>query len=107
MFGWFKDSPFGVSAYIGVHENLSLRFNYANYEHNADVLRDPFIENETAWMGRVSDFGGALQYFPRSVWSGLSLELGVLHRAQDTSERNSNNSPYIRDIKSSRYAAHD
>lgn len=103
-FMWSEARSIGVSAYIAVREKLSIRLNVASYEPFDNPI-DAVRESEIGYGGRFTDIGAGLQYFPRSVWSGPSIELGVFHRAQETRRTDEMDSPAILETKATGYAA--
>ncbi len=65
---------------MGFERHHAIRVNFASYKE----LGHP--EGATSFGGSVTDFSAGWGYYPRSLWSGLSLELGALVRVRDHRE---------------------
>ncbi len=102
-FMWPLTKSVGVSGYVAIHAHQSVRINVASYDylHLSEVLAD----GEGAPHGRTTDVGVSWQYFPRSVWNGFVVELGVMRRAQDTRDYDEDEVPTITDTNATGYAA--
>lgn len=99
---WLRTPSVGVSAYAGITPHQAIRANVARYTFSAEIgsgspsdreLSDWFFA-DGAFSGGNTDMGLGWMYFPRRLWSGPSLEAGVLRRARanylwrDTDEPN-------------------
>lgn len=86
---WSNSNAFGISAYLGIGEHHAIRGNVASYKYRSSDVGNVISAaaggdgDEASYGGDTSDVGIAWVYYPRSMWSGLSLELGVLRRALD------------------------
>jgi hypothetical protein len=81
--GWLIGS-LGGSAYVRIGDHVALRGNLATYQNSPpggilSVLSDV----GAAYGGRVLDVGVAAVWYPRRVWDGFLLEVGVLRRERD------------------------
>lgn len=61
-------------------------------------------ESETSFKGSITDFSAGWGYYPRSLWSGLSLELGALVRVRDHQENHPFGDPETLDTDSTTVA---
>lgn len=105
---------FGLSAYAGVTSHHAIRVNFARYQFVGNwakklayALVAPEGEGESD-EGRVTDVGASWMYFPRRLWSGPSLEAGLLFRRYDTyvvDEYPADGEPEIIGTNTSTYAA--
>jgi hypothetical protein len=86
--GW-DGSAVAASAYLGVARHHALRLNVARYAHRANIageliaIADGGDGDEAYRIGSTFDIGIGYQYFPRRIYDGLSLEVGVLVRSVD------------------------
>jgi hypothetical protein len=86
---WPDNVSFGGSLYVGIGEHHAIRANVARYEYRHNPVGDVIAGlansdgDEASYSGSTSDRGLGWVYYPRSPWSGLSLELGVLRRERD------------------------
>jgi hypothetical protein len=82
-------SAIGISGWVGLTEHQAIRANLAAYGpsfHNPVVaVATGAAENECPPRGMVYDAGAAWVYFPRALYSGMSLEVGVLRRSSTQS----------------------
>lgn len=88
---WWSGGSIAGSAYLGVARHHAIRANVASYDYIAMSLagvaanlRHGLDAEGGSAEGRITDVGVAWMYFPRRLWSGLTLEAGVLVRAKDT-----------------------
>lgn len=79
---WFGGSV-GVSLYRRVGPHQALRFNVATHPYGSGFV-GAVTEDEASYDGRILDVGAAWMYFPRRVWDGPTLEVGLLRRAGET-----------------------
>jgi hypothetical protein len=89
---WTSDEAgsIGISAYAGITNHHAIRANFARYKfagnwawHLASLFTCLECVDETN-EGHVTDIGVSWMYFPRQLWSGASLEAGLLRRGNDT-----------------------
>jgi hypothetical protein len=78
--GWAAGG-FGTSLSFGFRDHHAIRLNVASYAH-----RTPLLSEEITYGGRTTDVGVGWVLYPRSLWSGLTLELGALVRSAELSE---------------------
>lgn len=87
---WNEAESIGVSGYIAFKARQAIRFNVANFRYHCNLagsLLSLLNDGDGAvCTGRITDVGIGWQYFPRSVWSGFSIELGGLRRSKDIRE---------------------
>ncbi len=92
-FRWASDyeRAVGVSGYLGLGRHHAIRGNVASYDYAPNIVGELISiaaggDGSEAWyQGRVTDVGVAWMYFPRRLWSGATLELGLVRRARDVS----------------------
>lgn len=105
-FRWAHAGAIGISAYAGITDHQAIRANFATYEYegpSSEILAAVAMEGEGLYMGRIVDVGVGWMYFPRRLWSGPSLEAGLLRRARDTYSRNEYDEPQVADTKTASY----
>ncbi len=90
---WAGSTSIGISGYVAIREHQSLRLNFAKYEAmGAKNILNTLAGGDITHLERFTDVGASWQYYPRSVWNGLLLELGVLRRTFKTREYDDNRS---------------
>jgi len=79
---------FGISGWAGLTEHQAIRANVASYGAGyypvamlAAVSSGAPPDEDCSATGTISDVGASWVYFPRKVYSGLSLEVGALRRS--------------------------
>jgi hypothetical protein len=84
---WYKAQSIGGSAYVGFRGHHAIRVNAARYVHTYSV--EEIVSDLAAGggyaddvSGRRVDLGVGWMYFPRRLWSGPTLEAGLLVRDQ-------------------------
>ena len=83
--GWAIGS-FGVSPSVRLGEHLAVRGNLARYKNGALLTGTvgAFTDNDgTGYGGTIFDVGIVGIWYPRRVWDGPLLEVGVLRRDRD------------------------
>jgi len=98
--GWLDAGSVAGSAYVGLSEHQALRVNAATYAYTQSAAMELFIaalggEDEASRSGRFVDVSAGWMYFSNRLWSGFTVELGVLGRARDTTIDDSNASPAV------------
>lgn len=77
----------GVSLYVGLDSHHAIRANVANYPAPGTqaiaVIAAP-SGGTPSDRGGYFDVGAGWQWYPRELWSGPTVELGVLWRADRT-----------------------
>jgi hypothetical protein len=85
--GW-PYGTFGASVYVGFGDHIAVRGNLAWYESDESLLEGATAAladgDVGSYSGSFRDAGLAAIWYPRKLWSGLTLEAGVLQRARDT-----------------------
>ncbi len=90
---WGDPDAIAGSGYLGFGAHHALRITGAAYDYSGDIgkmllgmaiVGPSNFESDAASSGRIVDAGVGWMYFPRRLWSGLSLEGGVLVRRRDT-----------------------
>lgn len=81
-------SAISGSAYVRFAPNNALRLNVAAYDHHPSLgyellLATRGASTESSYSGGTVDVGVGWQYFPRRVWDGFVVELGVLRRGEN------------------------
>lgn len=98
--GWVDAGSIAGSAYVGLSEHQALRLNVATYAYGTSAAMEAFIaalgaEDEASRSGRFVDLGAGWMYFSDRLWSGFSVELGVLGRSTDARVADDNASPQV------------
>jgi hypothetical protein len=81
----------GASIYLGFTPHQAIRANFARYQFDPNPLGEIIgialggDGSEASFHGTLTDVGVGWMYFPRRLWSGLTLEAGALRRARDHS----------------------
>jgi len=84
---WAAGGAFAISGYVGLTEHQAIRANLAAYQANYTPAAAGATfaltggDNECPPTGTTFDVGAGWVYFPRKLYSGLSLELGALRRS--------------------------
>src|SRR5438105_1891021 len=79
--GWIRGQSLGASAYVQLTRHLAARANVARYDQE---WSEPGFEDITHG-GRILDLGLGVVWYPRRLWNGPTVELGVLDRRRDIS----------------------
>lgn len=102
----------GGSVYAGVTEHVALRFNVATWHPMSLGLGDTLSiasgdddGSDAKRTGRIIDTGVGAVFYPRALWDGLTLEVGALRRARDTTVENIDASPDTVTTRTSAYSA--
>ena len=86
--GWKSGFAVAGSVYGRVAPHQAVRINAAMYDYNGNVpgeLINSLAGGDGARnTGRLIDVGAGWQYFPRRVFDGPTVEVGLLHRTLDT-----------------------
>ncbi|HEU0036137.1 MAG TPA: hypothetical protein VFQ53_36240 [Kofleriaceae bacterium] len=87
-FRWLDGNAFAVSAYGAVTDHLVVRGNVSRYDYDLNAVAALIeiagqAEDEGSYRGHVTDLGAGVMWFPRALWSGPTLEGGLLVRARD------------------------
>jgi len=85
---WFSGS-FGASLFVGIDPRLAMRASAARYESGMPLLTTiSALEGDfPSYGGTILDFGLGVVWYPRRLWSGLTVEVGALVRDRETSVR--------------------
>ena len=110
-FGWGGFAIAG-SVYGRVAAHQAVRINAAAYDFHGNVAGD-LIDifafggdgDESYRKGRIVDVGAGWVYFPRRVFDGPTVELGLLHRSSDTHVEDEWDTPEVVDRKGKEVAA--
>lgn len=79
---WNHEGAFAISGWVGLTEHQALRANFATYDpdfHPLAVIAGAY--SECPPEGNTKDVSAAWVYFPRKLYSGLSLEVGAMRRS--------------------------
>jgi len=107
---WQHADAIGVSAYVALTPHQALRGNISRYDFVGSAAGDiiGLLEggdgDEASNTGRISDTGIGWMYFPRRLWSGPTIEAGLLRRARDTRTEDEFASPAIVEAQTTTYA---
>jgi hypothetical protein len=94
-FGWTQET-FAASAYVALTAHQALRAN-VEYDHHmssfdvfalglVDAAAGGDAEYPRSGIGGTTDYGLAWMWFPRHIYSGISIEAGALLRQRDYSD---------------------
>jgi hypothetical protein len=104
---WNHEGAIGITAWVGLNEHQAIRANFATYDpdfHPINAVLGNF--SECPPEGNTKDVGASWEYFPRALYSGVSLELGLLRRSTTQAVNNCDPLQYIDTNQSSvTYAA--
>lgn len=108
---WKNADAVGISGYAGITDHHAIRVNFATYVDTggagATLIGDVFLGgdgSDASTHGRITDVGASWMYFPRKLWSGISLEAGLLRRSRDTHVEDEYASPEVVETKTATYA---
>src|SRR5262245_28140790 len=107
---WADADAVGASGYIALTPHQALRGNVSRYDFVGNVAGDIFglingsDGDEGSHSGRISDTGVGWMYFPRRLWSGPTIEAGLLRRVRDTRSEDELGSPAILETATTTYA---
>lgn len=79
----FEHGHYNVSAALGFARHHVIRINLAHYPETSLGAVVP-ADDSASISGRVKDRGISYHYYPRSVWRGYNVEVGVLSRRLDS-----------------------
>jgi hypothetical protein len=110
---WLRTPSVGVSVYAGITTHQAIRVNVARYTFSPEVgYGSPSDRDLSNWFfveglfsGGNTDIGVGWMYFPRRLWSGPSLEAGVLRRARANYMFRDTDEPNIVNTESATYAS--
>lgn len=109
-FGWAAGN-LAASASIGLQQHVALRVNVARYGYHANPAGEIIAlamgdDGDEAWRsGRFLDTGVGVTYYPRKLWSGFTLEVGMNIRQEKTHIEDEFATPYSTDRDINTYAA--
>jgi hypothetical protein len=109
---WEDADSIAASLYVGASDHHAIRANVASYKPHGPVVADAIVGllfdgdgSEASESGRTTDVGIGWVYYPRSLWSGFTVEAGALRRARDVRVHDSNMTPERVTTRTTIYAA--
>jgi hypothetical protein len=90
---WVDGDAVGISVSVGTAKHHAIRANFATHDYVGSSFGEwvglvvSGAESDGPGVnGRVTDIGAGYVYYPRRLWDGFMLELGLMHRTRDISE---------------------